>query len=127
MIMYLIAYLLYDHFLVPSILVDNEKKVWVYVEITVEQKRDTSDYYYYGQILENLFEEIQNERIENKYFELSNIRFWNDDDLLELLENDDRFDNKIFRMNDISYLTAYKKDPILIYDEEELAENTQSN
>lgn len=69
----LIAYLIYDHFLVPSILVDNEKKVWVYVEVTVEQKRDTSDYYYYGQIHENLFEEIQNERIENKYFELSNI------------------------------------------------------
>ena len=56
---------------------------------------------------------------------MSNIRYWNDDDLLQIYEDDDDFGYKIFRISDIQYITSFKKDPIYNLDLEKLHESAK--
>lgn len=96
------------------------EKVWVYVELKVELVRDTSDYYYFGQINKSILDKIDKNSSANGLFKLSNIRFWNNDDLLQVYEDDDQPGFRMFKIQDISTLKAYTKDPIFLYENEEL-------
>lgn len=95
-------------------------KVWVYAKIQTEMVRDTTDYFYYGQINKSVIDEIDIDRNIDGLFILSNIRFWNDDDLLEVYEDDESAGYKIFKIQNIQYIQEYKKDPVFIFDEDEL-------
>ena len=100
-------------------------KMWVYVKLKTELPRDTSDYYYYGQIKESLIHKIDIDEEINGLFILHNIRYWDDDDLLNIYENEDRHSFKIFKILDINYLTPLKKDPIMMFEMEELHEDAK--
>lgn len=125
-ILILIAYIVYDHYVLPNNKSLNKKKIWVYVELKTTLMRDTSDYFYFGQINEEITNQIDNDQNTTGLFKLSNIRFWNNDDLLEIYEDDDMSGFKILRISDIHQLKSYKKDPILIYDIEELHESSKA-
>ena len=101
----------------------SNNKVWVYIEIQKILVRDTSDYYYYGQIKESVLEKFNNNENVKGVFTLSNIRYWNDNDLFQIYENDERSDYKIFQLSDIQYISPYKVDPILLFEEEKLHES----
>ena len=100
-------------------------KIWVYIEVQIEQVRDTSDYYYYGQIDESIIKDIEMDKKTEGLFILSNIRYWNDDDLLEVLEDNERGGYKIFQIQNIQYIQSFKKDPIYIFDVDELHESAR--
>ena len=101
----------------------NPQKIWVYVEIQSEMVRDTSDYYYFGQINKSIISEINKNCSTDGLFILSNIRYWNTDDLLKVFSSEGYENYKIFQIKDIKYLEELKKDPIYIYDKEELHES----
>ncbi len=98
------------------------EKQWVWVEIKTVMPRDTSDYYYFGQISPSIVDKIAQHEDKEGLFILSNIRYWNDDDLLQLFENDDNLGDKVFQIQSIQNMTLLKKDPINIYDSLELHE-----
>jgi len=100
--------------------INDDQTVWVYIELVVDMPNDTSSYYYYGQINESVFTQINNNPQSNGLFILSDIRFWNDDDLLEVYENEDYIGKRVFHIQDIRQIRAYKKDPIYVYKPEEL-------
>ena len=107
-----------DSSIIPG--TSEKTKTWVYIEIETTMLTDTTDYYYYGRIDKILTDKITSGEIKQTYFVLSDIRFWNSDDLLEVYENDSRFGFKVFRTEDIQYLTFFKKDPVQIFGEDEL-------
>ena len=101
-----------------------EKKQWVYVELITESKTDTSEYFYYGQIRKSLVDEISLDEDKKGLFTLSNIRLWNDDNLLELYEDDKVKGDLVFKIQDIEEMIFYKDDPVNIFDLEQLHETT---
>lgn len=101
-------------------------KVWVYVEVMVNMPNDTSAYYYYGPINESVFEQINNNSNSKGLFILSDIRYWNDDDLLEVYEDEDCMGIRVFNIQDIRQIRAYKKDPVYIYRPDELHKSAKS-
>jgi hypothetical protein len=105
---------------------NNQTKLWVWVELKITLPRDTTDYFYYGQINESIIEKIESDEDENGLFILSNIRYWNDDDLLQVYEDKDHYDYKIFHIQDIQQLIPYKADPINVLEIDELHETTKA-
>lgn len=101
------------------------KKIWVYVELQRTIAQDTSNYFYYGQVSERVIEKIENNPEAKGVFILSDIRFWNDDDLLELYEDTERFGFKAYRLQDIQHISSFKKDPVFIFKPEELHESAK--
>ena len=97
-----------------------QEKQWVYIELVTESQRDTTDYFYFGQIKKSLIDGINSNEDKNGLFTLSNIRLWNDDDLLEIYEDEKVDGNKVFKIQDIQEITLYKDDPINLFDLKEL-------
>lgn len=104
----------------------NYKKVekeWVYIEIETTMLYDTTDYFYYGQISKNLANKLVKDEAPNGFFQLSNIRYYNSNDLLQVYENDNRKGRMYFRIEDIEYISVLKEDPVYYFEENELHES----
>lgn len=95
-------------------------KQWVYVELTTKSKTDTTDYFYFGQIKKSIVDNIDLNDEPVGLFTLSDIRYWNTDDLIELYEDEKLTGDKIFKIEDIKEVTLYKDDPIYLYDLKDL-------
>lgn len=100
-------------------------KQWVYVELITQSKKDTSDYFYYGQVKKSVLEKINTDPTVEGLFVLSNVRFTNDDQELELYENDKVGSTLMFRIQDIEEITFYKDDPVYLFELDELHESAQ--
>ncbi len=96
------------------------EKQWAYFELTTESKTDTSEYFYYAQINKSLLHDIETNPEKKGLFTLSNIRFVNDDGLLELYEDSILSGDIIFRIKDIREIILYKDDPVQSFDIKEL-------
>ncbi len=106
--------------------IHSSTKKWVYIEIKKVLPRDTTDYFYYGQINESLIEKINAKEDLSGLFILSNIRYWNDDDLLTVYEDKEHYDSRIFQIHDIQTVVPYKDDPINLFNMEELHESSKA-
>lgn len=102
-----------------------DDKIWVYLEIKKILPRDTSDFYFYGQINKTIVDKINKNPKIDGLFILSDIRYWNDDDLLQVYEDNKDNGYKIFRISDIQYLTSYKTDPIFNIELNQLHESAK--
>ncbi len=100
-------------------------KQWVYVEMVTESKTDTSEYFLYGQMKKSILEKINSDSSTKGLFVLTNVRFTNDDQLLELYENDKVGSSLIFRIEDIEEVIFYQDDPIYVLDIDELSDATK--
>ncbi len=102
-----------------------KEKQWVYLELNTISKTDTTDYFYYGQMNKSIINKIDENENTNGLFILSNIRFSNDDKLLELYDNELVEGKLIFRIEDIEEITFYKDDPINLFELNELHESSK--
>lgn len=103
---------------------ENERLRWVNLHIDVIMKRDTTTYYYYGQMSQNEIDRLQNQP-EKGMFTLRNIRYFNTDDRLEIYEDANYTGKMLFKYKDVSWVEILKKDPILIFDSVQLANTSQ--
>ena len=101
----------------PSV---EQGKQWVYIELTTVTKSDTTNYYYYGQIKKALIREIDSNAGLTGLFTLSNIRYWNDNDLLEVYEDKNLEGSIVFGIQNIKEIVLYKVDPIYTFEVDEL-------
>ncbi len=105
---------------------NKQNKQWVYVKLISEMRKDTATYsYYYGCMNKNVVEQIKKNDISGMFI-LSDMRFLNDSDKLELYENNLESGMCIFRVKDIVRLDLEKKDPVLTYKVEELTDSAKA-
>jgi hypothetical protein len=102
---------------------DTQQRVWVYVEIETTMLKDTSDYFYYGQIKRTIVDKIDKNEKAKGLFTLSRVRYFNDNDLLEVYEDRDTEGSIILRIEDISKVQLFKRDPLLIFKKDQLHES----
>jgi len=104
----------------------NEKSrmEWVYINIDSKMAKDTSSYFYYGQVSSETLLRLKSDQTKGM-FSLENIRYFNTDDLLEIYEDMDYKGEKLFKLADVSRVDILKKDPVLIFDSVELAKSAK--
>lgn len=102
----------------------SENYQWVFISIESVTKEDISDYFYFGQVKENVLDNI-NKNNTSGYFTIKNVRFLNDSDKLEVYADSTFIGEMIFRIKDIAKVDLLNKDPILTYKYDELAENSK--
>lgn len=90
----------------------SQEKAWVYVELEAITSSDTSSYYYYGQISQQLLDKIDEKNQNKGLFMLSNIRYL--DDFNEMKAYEDEYDqgSLFFRIQDIVKIQVLKEDPL---------------
>ncbi|MGV6830864.1 MAG: hypothetical protein ACWA5P_04765 [bacterium] len=103
---------------------DTEKQ-WVYIEINTVSKTDSTDYFLYGQINKSILKKINKNENTNGLFILSNTRFTNDDNLLEIYEDELLSGKLVFRIQDIEEIKFYNDDPVLLFNIDELHESAK--
>jgi hypothetical protein len=96
---------------------------WVYLESEKIMKSDTTNYYLYGKIRSSVLEKIHADEKINGLFQLKEIRFVNTDDLLEIYEDEDQIGRIFLNIQDIKYISVYKRDPIYSFEEKDLHES----
>ena len=99
------------------------ERQWVYIELVTESKKDTTDYFYYAQIKKSLINEIESNTKKKGLFTLLNVRFINDDGLLELYEDNSLNGSLMFKIQDIEEVVLYKDDPVNLFEVKELHES----
>ena len=102
----------------------SDKKVWVYLEIETIMKKDTTNSYVYGEIKKSIIDKIERNENTRGLFFIDNVRYINDDDLLQIYE--DRNDKGIlgYRIEHITKMEMFKKDPILFFEKKKLDESS---
>jgi hypothetical protein len=100
-------------------------QVWVYIEIQSTLLRDTTDYYYYGQIKQSVIDKIDNNSFSDGLFILSEIRYLDNENKLRIFADEEDFGYKIFRINDIQYVSPLKKDPIYFFEPDDLHDSAR--
>ena len=102
---------------------DGKDGQWVFIKIKTELRRDTPEYYYYGRINNRIIEKITAGEELKGLFVISDLRFINDSDKLELFEDNAVVGTKIFRAKDIVEIELQKVDPVYSYKPADLAPN----
>ncbi len=102
----------------------SDEKVWVYLEIETIMKKDTTNSYVYGEIKKSIIDKIERNENTRGLFFIDNVRYINDDDLLQIYE--DRNDKGIlgYRIEHITKMEMFKKDPILFFEKKKLDESS---
>ncbi len=100
--------------------------VWVFLTLRYESNDGFQFNYYYGEMNKKLYNKIANNLITKGFFKLNKVRYWNNDDKLELYADDVYSGNMVFRIEDIRKLNELKDDPVLTNIYEELSETAKS-
>lgn len=90
----------------------NIKKTWVYVELEIVTRGDTSEYYYFGQINQRTLDKLALEENYKGFFVLENVRYYNDLDEIEDYQDSSDSGTLFFRTQDITKIEVLKTDPL---------------
>lgn len=103
---------------------DNQSKQWVFMKIQSHMLRDSIEYFYYGQVDKSVIDRI-NRNDCSGFVMLSNIRYINDSDKIEIYEDDTDWGSRIYRIKNVVQIDILKQDPILTSKIEDLAPNAK--
>ena len=80
----------------------DENKIWTFIQFNVPEEKDRIEsYYYYGLVSESLYEKISDNSIKSGFIEISQVRYWGDDDLVHDYESLEYTGELLFRIEDI--------------------------
>ena len=102
----------------------DKAKQWVFISIESPMKYDTANYHYYGQINREVLKNMNKGDVSG-YFEIQKIRYINQSNQLEVYEDTALIGSKFFRIKDIARVELLKKDPLLFYEKDQIAENSK--
>ncbi|MDQ6989226.1 MAG: hypothetical protein Q9M19_05025 [Mariprofundaceae bacterium] len=82
-----------------------QEKVWVFAQFNVPEEGDVIDsLYYYGTIPKSLYTLIQDNRIQQGFIVLSEVKYWGQDDLIHAYAGIEHTGELVFRIEDIRRL-----------------------
>jgi hypothetical protein len=89
----------------------NSEKVWVYLELAIDNK-DTTDEYVYGQISAGMLSDLKSNKSIERLFTLENIRYISLQDSIEVEEDEDLVGTSTYYLKDVRKIDEYKVDPL---------------
>ena len=90
---------------------NSHKTVWTYVEIKSDGESSDYRYFLFGEMKDNLFNDISNNVIESGFFMLSSVKYYDDNSLVANYSDDLYTGNLVFRIEDIQMIKKMKKAP----------------
>jgi hypothetical protein len=103
----------------------NKEEVWVFLTIRYETNNGYNFDYYFGTIDKNLYQKISENKVNQGFITLKNVRYWNNDDKIEIDRDDQDVGTRTYRIEDIREIKLKKGDPIFIYPDDDLSESTK--
>lgn len=100
-----------------------EKKSWIYIELETILKKDTTVNYLYGKVNNTILDKLERSE-SNTLFKISDIRYFNNDDLFQLYKDDDEKGILYFNTKSIRKISIYERDPIYSFDKKDLHPST---
>jgi hypothetical protein len=101
-----------------------ENDVWVFLTIRYNTNEDYNFDYYFGSVDKDLYKKISENRINQGFITIKNIRYWMDKKI-EIYEDDQDADSRTYRIEDIREIKLKKGDPIYLYSNEDLSEEAK--
>lgn len=93
-----------------------DETIWVWTQFNVpEEHNRTESYYYYARINKGLYNGIINNKIEEGFILLRDVRYWNTEDVIEIYDTDLEKGNVTFRIEHIVHMVEVKKPPVAGY------------
>jgi hypothetical protein len=89
----------------------NIEKTWIYVELEVATE-DTDYYYYFGQINQNILDKLAIDQNYKSLFVLSNVRYNDDYDKIQVYADESDNGTLFFRTEDIVKIEVLNNDPL---------------
>lgn len=88
--------------------------IWVHAHFNVPEKEGVEDYYYFGRISKELYQQILDGKKEKGFILLRDVRYWNTDD--EIVKYEDHVDagHILFRIENLMKLVLEKGDPYIL-------------
>ncbi|MFT5582330.1 MAG: hypothetical protein ACI9G9_001595, partial [Psychromonas sp.] len=74
---------------------------WVYLVAQTAMQTDTTEFFLYGQIKTAIAEDLMGNQKSSGVFHIEKLRYYNDDDLLEIYEDEKDEGLFIFRIQDV--------------------------
>ena len=102
----------------------DNSEVWVFLTIRYDTNKNYNFDYYFGTVDKDLYQNISENRINQGFITLKNLRYWNDGKIY-IYEDDQNGDSRTYRIEDIKEIELIKGDPIYIYPDEDLSEETK--
>ncbi len=100
----------------------SHKTVWTYVEIKSDGESSDYRYFLFGEMKENLFNDISNNAIESGFFMLSSVKYYDSNNLVANYSDDLYTGNLVFRIEDIRQIKKMKKAPSIGLEPDEAKE-----
>lgn len=100
-----------------------ERMTWVYLEAQTITQKDTTANYIYGKVKERLVNNLDNKK-GKEIFKVTDIRYFNNDDLFQLYKDDNEAGILFFKVESIQKISVYSRDPIYSFDKEDLHQST---
>lgn len=97
---------------VPTGMISKDR-TWVYVELETVTFDDTTNYYYFGQMKQDLLESFDKVQELKGLFTLTNVRYYGDNDIVTLYSDERDKGLLIFKIDDIVKIDVLNRDPML--------------
>lgn len=101
-----------------------ENDVWVFLTIRYDTNENYKFDYYFGTVDKVLYQKISENRINQGFITLKNVRFWSDNKI-EIYEDKEDEGTLTYRIEDIRKIKLKKGDPLYLYPEEDLSEEAK--
>lgn len=101
----------------------DSNKVWVFMQFNVPEEGDKIEsYYYYAEIAESLYKKINANELSSGFLYMTNVKYWNNDDILQEYKDDESSGELVFRIEDVRRIEKLNQEPV---DEESSTQNEE--
>lgn len=95
--------------------------MWIFATFNIGAVGDATYYHYFGAVRESLYQRIRDNEINSGFITLQDVRYWNDNDLIQAYEDDQDTGVLTFRIEQLVKLELEKGDPVNTYPAEQVA------
>lgn len=99
----------------------DEDTIWIFAQINVPEPGTIDDYYYYGRVQRELYEQMIDGKVTTGFILFRDVRYWNNDDQIEKYEDNAETGDLTFRIEHIVRMNVNKGDPFILQKEEATA------
>ena len=90
----------------------SQDRVWAYMQFNIpEEGEKIESYYYFGEVSEDLFNMISENKINKGFISLNNVKYWGDNDKIVDYADDEYSGNLVFRIENIERIEKMNGEP----------------
>ncbi len=104
------------------------EKVWVFSQFNVISEADGMEtYYYYGKVAKNMYEGISQNKLNQGFILLQEVKYWGEGDVIYEYKDGENSGELVFRIEDIYKIDLVNKEPVTGVGYEQFEEDQEAD